>query len=106
MRQAYYSTEEFAMHFSVQKKISFVGIWCHMKWITGVTPHGVTISIDEVKKLNISTSNEIYIEDIKPFWYFREHPNMIYDGHNETFAVHDDSSSFMAVIIISCSEKI
>lgn len=30
---------------------------------------------------------------------------MIYEGQNETFAAHYDSSSFMAVIIMSCSEQ-
>lgn len=60
---------------------------------------------DEAKRWNISAYNEIYIKDIKPLRYYREHSNMIYEGQNETFAAHYDSSSFMAVIIMSCSEQ-
>lgn len=60
---------------------------------------------DEAKRWNIRADNEIYIEDIKPLKQFSEHSSMIYQGQNETFAAHYDSSSFMALIIASCSKQ-
>ncbi len=88
-------------------------IWCHVNFVILHWQHLQVLLRtafqhalrDEEKRRNIRAYDEIYIEDLKPPRYFREHSKLIYEELNETFAAHDDSISFMAVIIMSCSEQ-
>lgn len=102
----------FKIPFPVQKMILFVGVWCHVHFAILHWQHlQVFLHMrfqhalrDEATRWNIRVYNEIYIEDLS-LRYFRELSNMIYEELNETSAAHDDSISFMAVIIMSCSEQ-